>query len=535
MIKPSSGGPWVFLWAVYLVAFAGLVSGFWLMGMRRLPPFRESLAFLGALLGLSVFTAIGGVIGAVILGAIIALPFHHLSLMVREVIEWSLMFVISTLVPVVLVLQSADEHSTRGTILLDGPPPRRAALARWIRQSRSGRTHQIPTLTFAGWPVPWIDETKHFKVIGTTGTGKSTAIRELLSGALLRGDRAVIADPDGSYQKRYYTLERGDQLLNPFQAQAARWDLFGEIQQLHDADQVARSLIPDHPGPDQNWRNYARTFVTAVLRQLHRAGETDLAKLYWLLVMAPAGQLRDLLAATPAGPFLGQDNGKFFESVRSVTTVHVAALEHLARQQTGAPLSVRHWIREGKGALFLPYRAGELDALRHVISTWMRLTMFEVMNSEESSQRLWFVIDELDALGPIDGLKDALARMRKFGGRCVLGVQSIAQVRGTYGDPEAQTIVENCGNTLILRCSASERGGTAEFASRLIGKREILRRQVSRAVPTFLSHAHSSRTVTLQPVTEDATLPSEIEQLPDLSGYLKIASRPEWWKIRLGR
>jgi type IV secretory pathway TraG/TraD family ATPase VirD4 len=45
----------------------------------------------------------------------------------------------------------------------------------------------------------------------------------------------------------------------------------------------------------------------------------------------------------------------------------------------------------------------------------------------------------------------------------------------TYGDAEAQTIVENCGSTLILRCSASEGGGTAEFASRLIGEREIMR------------------------------------------------------------
>ncbi len=85
------------------------------------------------------------------------------------------------------------------------------------------------------------------------------------------------------------------------------------------------------------------------------------------------------------------------------------------------------------------------------------------MTGGEGDRRLWFIIDELDALGQIDGLKDALARLRKFGGRCVLGFQSIAQVRGTYGDAEAQTIVENCGNTLILRCSASERGGTAEL------------------------------------------------------------------------
>lgn len=52
-------------------------------------------------------------------------------------------------------------------------------------------------------------------MLGTIGTGESTAIREVLNSALLRCDRAVIADPDGSYQRRYYTPERGDQLLNP--------------------------------------------------------------------------------------------------------------------------------------------------------------------------------------------------------------------------------------------------------------------------------------------------------------------------------
>ena len=118
----------------------------------------------------------------------------------------------------------------------------------------------------------------------------------------------------------------------------------------------------------------------------------------------------------------------------------------------------------------MPYRAGQIAALRSSISAWMRLAIFEAMNQPEGDQRLWFVVDELDALGPIDGLKDALARLRKFGGRCVLGLQSVAQVSGTYGSSEAQTIVENCGNTLILRCAASEHGGTSHFASRLIGQ-----------------------------------------------------------------
>jgi type IV secretory pathway TraG/TraD family ATPase VirD4 len=162
-----------------------------------------------------------------------------------------------------------------------------------------------------------------------------------------------------------------------------------------------------------------------------------------------------------------------FGSIRSVTGVAVSALAHLERQ-AGDPLAVRDWIRNGRGVLFLPYQAGQISALRSIISTWMRIAIFEAMSHGERDQRLWFVVDELDALGAIDGLKDALARLRKFGGRCVLEFQSIAQVSGTYGDAEAQTIVENCGNTLILRCSASEGGGTARFASRQIGERVVL-------------------------------------------------------------
>jgi type IV secretory pathway TraG/TraD family ATPase VirD4 len=116
----------------------------------------------------------------------------------------------------------------------------------------------------------------------------------------------------------------------------------------------------------------------------------------------------------------------------------------------------------------------------------------------------------------------------------VLGVQSIAQVRGIYGDAEAQTIVENCGNTLILRCSASERGGTAEFASRLIGKREVIRQQISRTRASgWFSQAHSTQTRVAHHAVEDAVMASEIEQLPDLTGLLKIASRPEWLRVRL--
>ncbi len=435
---------------------------------------------------------------------------------------------------------SADEHK-RGAVILGERRRRRPGMRRPYdtRPRMGGGGSAGGGLTLAGIEVPLLDETKHFKMIGTTGTGKSTAIRELLGGALARGDRAVFADPDGGYRERFFRRYRGDIVLNPFEPASVKWDPFAEINDSYDVEQLAAGLIPSTADASSNeWRAYARTFLSAALRRC-RLDHRPVGELWRLLAVASTEELRAVVADTPAMPFLDPENARMFGSIRSVTVSAVAALEYIHAQRS-SPFSLRQWVRAdaATGALFIPYRAGQIAALRALIATWMRLAIFEAMNGDEHrDRRLWFVVDELDALGAIDGLKDALARLRKFGGRCVLGFQSIAQVSGIYGAAEAQTIVENCGNTLILRCAGSENGGTSQFASRLIGEREVIRRQVTRGSDRdalFSARgARRSRNVTLQQVTETAVMASQIEQLPDLCGYLKLAASPAWRKVFL--
>ena len=170
----------------------------------------------------------------------------------------------------------------------DVNPERRRCSAKALRM-------RADELSLAGVPVPEADETKHFKLIGTTGAGKTTAICELLSGALARGDRAIIADPDGGYVDRFFDERRGDVVLSPFEPSGRRWDMSAEICDPYDIDQLALALIPDHDGADRSWRGYARTLFAAVTSQARDAGVTEVAQLYELLVLADRNELRTLV------------------------------------------------------------------------------------------------------------------------------------------------------------------------------------------------------------------------------------------------
>jgi hypothetical protein len=165
------------------------------------------------------------------------------------------------------------------------------------------------------------------------------------------------------------------------------------------------------------------------MRQGYRSGLRDNAGLCRLVISAPIEELQNILEGTAVQPLLASGNERMFSSVRSVTTAAISALTYVNEQHT-QPIAIREWVKQGRGVLFLPYQAGQIASLRTLISTWMRLAIFETMTLPEGDAKLWFIMDELDALGPIDGLKDALPRIRKFGGRCVLGFQSrLPQVR----------------------------------------------------------------------------------------------------------
>jgi hypothetical protein len=92
------------------------------------------------------------------------------------------------------------------------------------------------------------------------------------------------------------------------------------------------------------------------MRRCCECGRTDSRELWRLLTVAPSVELRPLVAGTPAQPFLEPENARMFGSIRAVAGSAAAAFEYVQAQRARG-FSIRHWVRAGHGALFLPYGA----------------------------------------------------------------------------------------------------------------------------------------------------------------------------------
>ncbi len=384
-------------------------------------------------------------------------------------------------------------------------------------------------VTLAGVPLSREDETMHVAAIGATGSGKSTALRGLMADAIRRGDRHVVADPDGASMSAFFSPS--DIVLNPFDQRCARWDLLGEIERPSDYAFLAQSLLPHlGTGDHDQWISYAQQLLAGAMENfvtLQLGSSGDFAA---MLADATLGELKQLCAGTPAARYFEEGGERMLASILGTLSPAIGHLRQISGIQ-GEPFIIRRWIRRGSGSLWMPYAANQVAAVKGLISCWMNIAILETLSLEPSrDRRIWFHIDELDALGRIEGLKDAQARLRKFGGCVAVGFQSFAQVKQVYGEG-AQTIIENCGNLLLLRAGASEDGGTAKLVSELIGGREVERDDVSRS----RSHGRfTTRSMSMQTrrTVEDVALASEITQLGNREGFVKLATQARWMRVR---
>jgi len=399
----------------------------------------------------------------------------------------------------------------------------------WMLLNSGAQPGSRLALTLGNIAVPRAIELYHFLVAGRTGAGKTQAIQQLLRTAHARGDRALVADPDGGYLSRFG--EPGDLLLNPFDQRSVRWSPFAEIRSPFDYDVLATAVIPPgNTANEEEWRRFGRVLLSASLKQLHEDGRTSAQEMLRLINAAHDNELQTMLAGTNAAGLRRHD--AMFHSILGVITPHIQSWEYLPEPDAQhPPFSIRDWVRNGSpGWLFLPYRDDQLDSLKYLIATWTGLAVAEALSLPENlDRRFWFVIDELDSLGKVASLRLAATKLRKHGGVMVAGLQTIAQLRATYGQDEAQVILSSLANKLILAVGDHE---TARYFQEELGQREVERRRVVHQTSGGDRHTRSishSKDIVL----EHLVLASQLQGLGERRGYLRRAGEPLIHPVRI--
>lgn len=370
------------------------------------------------------------------------------------------------------------------------------------------------SLTIGGVNIPRSAEPYHFFVVGSTGSGKSVAITNLIDHIEARGDIALVVDSGGEFASRYYKEGR-DHILNPFDDRCVPWSPTAELAGPWDAEAMAKSMIPDGVGDSKEWNGYAQTFVTSLKRRLMEKNQLSIKDLLYYAQAASIEELTPLLAGTPAASQLMSD--RTFGSIRTIATNYLSTYSYLSDNDN--PFSISKFIRAEKpGFLFLTYRDDQLDSLRNMISCALDVAARTILALPANSERrVWLIIDEFASIGKVQSIEAVATKARKMGGCLLLGLQSVSQLQDRYGEKAAQTILSCLSSWLVLRCSDAE---TSEYVSKYIGETEISRMTRSEST-SDTGGGSDSRNEQIQ--TQRAVLPVELQRLANLAGFFKLA------------
>ena len=280
--------------------------------------------------------------------------------------------------------------------------------------------NQRDRITIGGTSIPSESEPLHFLIAGSTGTGKTTLITEMLCSAIPRGDRIIVCDPAGYHLSRFW--KTGDTILNAFDRRSPGWSIFNEVRRDFDYDWLSRSLVPDGLSNDKQWHHYAQVLCSETIRALIVHGMADTAQLMHWLTVAKSEDLGDLLANSPARGLFDRDAAKALASTRFILTAHLNPHKYL---QPGK-FSLRDWLKnEERGNLFLTWHEDMQTALAPLIGTWIDILCNAILSlPADSNRRIWLILDEVGALGRLNTLEPALTRGRKHGLCVVAGIQS---------------------------------------------------------------------------------------------------------------
>lgn len=399
-------------------------------------------------------------------------------------------------------------------------------LAHIVRKRHKG---DVSELSIAGIPLPKKSETQHIWINGTTGAGKTVAFSDLMSQIRNKNRRAVVYDIMGVYVARFYRPGK-DIILNPFDMRFPGWKPWVECHHSVDYEMLAASQIPIAPGvssEDPFWKKAARSLYSATLRRLEKEGKARNLVLLRYLLTSDLDKLRELLKNTEAEALVSKDLEKTALSVKAILNDYIKGMRFL--HDDGDVFSIRDWVRkdDDDSWIFITSRPDYHETLMPLISTWYDTAVTEALSlPDNEDRRIYFPLDELATLQYLPALRKGMPLGRQKGLCFVLGTQDLSQLRVNYGADNSNTLIGNANTKIILRTV-----NDADNISNLFNKSEY--QENTESLSYGVTDNRDGVSISKQRNMQSIVLPSELQNLEDLEGYLRVPGNYPIAKVKL--
>lgn len=308
-----------------------------------------------------------------------------------------------------------------------------------VRPARSGKTDQWVTL--AGLPIDPDTEPYHFLISGDTRIWQTEAIMNLLAQLDHRGDRAIIVDPDGRFERQFG--REGDVRIDPTDPRAVAWSPFAEMTRDADAAVLARWMLQDTGAEchEVDRRYAAREVLTLVLKSLYQANATnqDLSR---------ALSAIDLDQNRVLQPSLNTLTQELRDEIHAELGALRAWLDMLPPDVGRRAWSLRRWAEAGAGWLWIP-RAEPVTPARQLIPIWVSVLAHTAIAEQMATRlRTWMIAGDIADIG-----SGALAQSLSYPqGLCVVAtMRSITRLHAIHGHYAANRLLGAFHHHMVMR------------------------------------------------------------------------------------
>lgn len=377
----------------------------------------------------------------------------------------------------------------------------------------------LPATSFQ---IPRRLEASHILLMGDTGSGKSSAIRQLLRQVQDRGESAIVYDPAMDFLGEFYNPERGDLLLNPLDRRCPWWNLPNEIDASEIATAIAAAMLPE--------KEYEKDFFTTAPRRVLAHLLRLSPHVHQLLKsMSDPAEIMRRLEGTPHAALLDPGAPAQRAGVLSSLNLIADSLELIPRPHHATPsFTTGDWRFQRTRWVFLTSSAAYREKVLPLHAAWLDLFILRMMEPcANPAKPVWFVLDELASLNKLPQLHTAVTENRKYGNPVVLSLQGRSQMEKRYGQ-DAEAMLSQPATKIFLKTSEPR---AAKWISDSIGEIEVERLKESRSMGLL----HSKKSFAMEIATKPLVMASEIAGLAPLTGFIKLENHVVAAKFRLAK